>query len=1277
MVADFWQIMEKIGRNDPCPCGSGKKYKHCHLGTEPKQQAGKQQQNPISFEVLVSSFNNTSILKLLAGLQLYPSNHSKTYRLEQMAHLCLMEMQKGEKEKPYAYWNQLKEAIESYDNGIALEERPTAAFTENVVFTEGNYIVYPGGVHATGTRILNDLLECVFLIKNDLPDDYKKQANDATGLLLFLSNRAAIEIQHSRNIYHESQEENIVLLGYEQAMELIDALSFSKAYISKICHLHRYSETIIEEFLIDSDDPELIIDDPDKNIVNKKPLIEQGDEIILFMPTSVVSSITDFIYRKAIDYNCYEEVINLFYERQFDKSCAALTHMNWIRTDIQLPEDPLQLPIQETVFQFDNQKLGYLCFIGKKIKQPTNTKKESVTGNPFMERMEQVTVYLASLSKKQPYQVLSLFVISETGNDYLFAWPKAPNDHFSLTLSYSGLDAISYSDNANMLTLWKFAKTYARTSDLFRIEAFGGTLDAYVAYEVNDGSFLDSDRVNPIGGSLFIPVGYSNDFLREIQTKLDEHAVIIFHQNQVGYVKVIRYKKYAPIYIEKEPLVQERGKVFRLVIETYKMPIWITNYANQQNNSFSKFVCEGVAFWLHRLNEHLKPIFESLHFIQFEIEIIVNKSTSTGVEIVQIDDDAILIEIKIEAPRIRLFIPAEFMQLVRRSDNYADKLLMKAVLNGIIEYVKEAKGIVLLTAETVEGMTEEVLQPSGAKMFLFSDASLNVRLDERNLPPLRYIHKSDVSYILDNLVSYLPKDYQIPEKINGRQEKQKLCRTVVAALIKRIQETIEPFDGEMLLEWLIRMNEKYVQVREFREITIPAKIDCFSDFENEVRELLDKGSDQIRAGQATRTLIEFVAANPPSGTRWPNFDDVEELLALIDQVISWGSEGDSIWKELSDPEMGLLPSGRIGTEKSLYRKTLSPFAFAKTTSEVFQFQENWEKNYAGTAAKKSSATLENLHKELDKALTVEFGISLNKLSTIVWILVGEGFKNSKACTIIAEKDFYKLIHEKAEDISDNEIKTCLDLLSLLNRKDISTFQPNFLKEDIYPWRHKRALSYLNRPIVKIKNKEGTFFYYGYRHLVTYLDNLHYLLFEGKFPNPVSTELKAWLGSISSGKGNPFRERVKEWFETETKFEVISFEVDISPTGHLKAERSYGDIDLMVIDHEKNIIYAIECKNITGGKTIYEMWSEITAYLGKDAGDDDAKIIKHKNRNEWLQNNKEALKKFVPDPSGYSINSFVLCADEIPLTYLKKHDLPLPVKSFVFLRKIGLPYLDDL
>jgi preprotein translocase subunit SecA len=24
------RVYNKVGRNDPCPCGSGKKYKHCH-----------------------------------------------------------------------------------------------------------------------------------------------------------------------------------------------------------------------------------------------------------------------------------------------------------------------------------------------------------------------------------------------------------------------------------------------------------------------------------------------------------------------------------------------------------------------------------------------------------------------------------------------------------------------------------------------------------------------------------------------------------------------------------------------------------------------------------------------------------------------------------------------------------------------------------------------------------------------------------------------------------------------------------------------------------------------------------------------------------------------------------------------------------------------------------------------------------------------------------------------------------------------------------------------
>jgi uncharacterized protein YecA (UPF0149 family) len=30
---------EKVGRNDPCPCGSGKKYKKCHMMEDQQRDA--------------------------------------------------------------------------------------------------------------------------------------------------------------------------------------------------------------------------------------------------------------------------------------------------------------------------------------------------------------------------------------------------------------------------------------------------------------------------------------------------------------------------------------------------------------------------------------------------------------------------------------------------------------------------------------------------------------------------------------------------------------------------------------------------------------------------------------------------------------------------------------------------------------------------------------------------------------------------------------------------------------------------------------------------------------------------------------------------------------------------------------------------------------------------------------------------------------------------------------------------------------------------------------
>ena len=35
--------MEKVGRNEPCPCGSGKKFKNCHMKEEAKKDSEEKQ----------------------------------------------------------------------------------------------------------------------------------------------------------------------------------------------------------------------------------------------------------------------------------------------------------------------------------------------------------------------------------------------------------------------------------------------------------------------------------------------------------------------------------------------------------------------------------------------------------------------------------------------------------------------------------------------------------------------------------------------------------------------------------------------------------------------------------------------------------------------------------------------------------------------------------------------------------------------------------------------------------------------------------------------------------------------------------------------------------------------------------------------------------------------------------------------------------------------------------------------------------------------------------
>lgn len=1213
------------------------------------------------FETLVNDYNAIPIVKLLAILQLQPANHGQNVKFESMMRQVLVK-RKNADNRPFATWDRLNAVIRHYHEGELLDE-PTNTFTDNAVYAEGNYVVYPG-IYLNGTDILNQLLECIFIRGNKLPDDFKKRVNDGAGILLFMSNSIAKDLQHTRYMYEE-RDDHIVFPEYDTFIEQVGAIVFSKEYLQKVCNAHNYDYSAVQNFILNVGDAALKEEDPDKNIVILKPLIEDGDDVVLYMPTTVVNAIVDFIYSQARNFNCYDDLLKFLHEEQLDQACMALVNQKWVATDIQLPDDGFKLPIQEMVFQFDNQKFGYLCFIHTASLAHLNNPG---TDSLFEQRNKQVIAHLASLTSKQEFNVLSLFVLAESGHDAFFSWAKPDTGNQSMTFRYGELKAIAYSDNANSLTLWKFAKAYSKTNEKVRIMSMGGSLDAYSIYNKNHGSLLHSDEANPMGGMLMIVPGSSNDFVRSVQVKRDEHAVSIFINRTIGYVKVIRYKDYAPIYKMKEA-----HRDFRLAIESYKMPIWITNYQSKKasESTWAHYLCEAVAFWLHKMQQDLAEPINELTLVQFEIEIILDEGLLTAEEftIKEVDAKSVEIRIEIDAPKIRLHIPYEFLYVVRLADNSADKLLMKAVLSGIIQYTAASKRAINLSNEQANQILEKVLQPAQAKMILFSDASSNVRLDDRGLPSVRYIQETDVSFILDNLVEYLPAGYAIPATITNKDEKIKLCDNIVTALLGVLNERLKVFEGEELIKWLIRANEKCVQVKEFREILIPAKIACFSDFKKEVDELLDKNENLVTTAHALRTLIEFVATNIPAGKKWANFDDIDELLAITNQIATWGAMSEAMRLGVDEPEMGLLPSGRIGTDKTFEKESLQPYSQARTSGEVFQYIEKFEKNYIPSFKKDAQPTEDS--KALDEAFLDEFGITLTTLSQIVGTLINEAFKVANPCFKIKEADAINLLLSSIPGLTGEEVQSTLNLLTLRQRPALGVPPAGFRQQDIFPWRYSRQLSYLRRPLVKwVDGNNDTYYFYGYRHLMAYIDNLLFLLYTGKLPETDSEKMKTWIAEVLSEKGAPFRNAVKDWLKTNTDLEVIDYEVKMQPGGPINAEKNYGDIDVLAMDHGNHIIYSIECKNSVGARNIHEMKVEMDLYLGREGQEKKAKIKKHIERDQWMKAHPDALNKLVKDPATYKIVSLILTSEEIPLGYLAKEKMPLPILSFNKLKMDG-------
>jgi hypothetical protein len=90
-----------------------------------------------------------------------------------------------------------------------------------------------------------------------------------------------------------------------------------------------------------------------------------------------------------------------------------------------------------------------------------------------------------------------------------------------------------------------------------------------------------------------------------------------------------------------------------------------------------------------------------------------------------------------------------------------------------------------------------------------------------------------------------------------------------------------------------------------------------------------------------------------------------------------------------------------------------------------------------------------------------------------------------------------------------------------------------------------------------------------------LRQLATLLSDGRLQDNTK-KLKALRSRFNDEKGTAFNEDVRELLKKTSTLIVWNWEVKIDINGNLKADKNYGDIDVLAYDSVNKVLFAIEC-----------------------------------------------------------------------------------------------------
>jgi hypothetical protein len=942
-----------------------------------------------------------------------------------------------------------------------------------------------------------------------------------------------------------------------------------------------------------------------------------------------------------------------------------------MRHELELCIDDASGPpwLSEGLFAFDSDKLAYVALITDPLD---DYDVDEVFGywpaagveKAMNDRLTSVQHHVLT-SPNAPNEILSVFLSAGFGRTVMVGSNGGDRavDAPLVGFAASDLETIAHLESGERLALWKFAKAAHGVRENTRISPTS-TLNEYSYYRSNHYSYYLSDDATP--NTIVLGEGGAGVLRRELVPKRNWHALESYKPNEAVEVGNIHDTVTVPLYGPRSFL---KGR-FEVVLEGLPLPVWLVNAENIERRSISFTVgddfIELIAYWLWQftpsLATFLEPLSEHYPHIVIRMNIAEDERWVKGA----LTESNLPCEIfstwNTDEATLDLELQPGILNQLYSADNSGEREFMRAVLGHIAQ----------LTTTNREPLTDKAISamiathaPLGLKKkMLLLVPEGEPPLDPRKLPSFRRLQTAETSELLDQLGEHVRWDLKLPIGPIEDGQRTAVLREAVDFYYRKLQKLVATLDPIELLERLVVQHEAIVNSTAMHKLQMPTRLAAFENAPEMLEILRQELPDDANAALASRFVIEYVVARPPSGVRPLSMDFYDRLQAVANHLVNFGFESDLIFFNLADLKLSVLPSGRLGVERDLYTKAreqyLNAFAAGRLARSARRFARDIDEMM--TRGTREPSEKPDWAIRLDEAAVAEFGYALTDIGKVMMQAVRIGQDSESRFLSMDLQEFHKVIAANLDYPNEN-VARIVEMLSLSERRDFLTPPSPHSKWSVLPWRFNRSYSYVRRPFLLRRTGTRTEVLWGFRHVYDAWINLLSLTLNGRLECK-TPQMRKLMGEANDESGEAFNQFVAEQL---AKNEKLIVDKKATRFGSSQMPPELGDVDVLVIDSRREKLIPIECKDLSIARTAHDMANEIRS-LFHGHGHKKSYVEKLERRVSWLKANiDDVLLSFgINSAKRWKIEPLIVVSRELMTPYL--HRSPMPVISYEELMK---------